>query len=66
MLDRHGTSEHLLDFPVFPLSVAENNGYADGGFGVNLPYHTFAEVKITYQNWEGGFISIPVSFGVNF
>ena len=41
-------------------------GYFDGGFGVNLPYHTFAEVKIAYQNWEGGFISIPVSFGVNF
>ena len=41
-------------------------GYFDGGFGVDLPYHTFAEVKVAYQTWEGGFISIPVSFGVNF
>jgi hypothetical protein len=41
-------------------------GYFDGGFGVNFPYHTFAEIKVAYQNWAGGFISVPVSFGVNF
>ena len=72
-IEDYSASSATVSGPGFSISIPCTSctktgvyGYFDGGFGVNLPYHTFAEIKVAYQNWEGGFISIPVSFGVNF